>query len=174
MNFAHFVTSTTGLIHVVASMCALLLGTVILLSTKGTPRHRIIGRLYAVTMLIVLITAFLTYRLFGTWGLFHWTAVISSVTLICGLVPILTKRPINSYRSRHFSFMYWSVIGVYGAFVSETLVRMPQVVVESGIPNSVFYNMTGVGTAMVMGCGVYFFLKLKPTWDKQFAVRRTE
>lgn len=64
--------------------------------------------------------------------------------------------------------MYWSVIGVYGAFVSETLVRMPKVVVESGIPNSVLYNMTGVGTAFVMGLGVYFFLKLKPKWDIQF------
>jgi len=37
-------------------------------------------------------------------------------------------------------------MGVYGAFVSETLVRMPKVVVNSGIPNSVFYNMTGIGT----------------------------
>ncbi len=59
-------------------------------------------------------------------------------------------------------------MGVYGAFVSETLVRMPKVVVESGITNSVFYNMTGIGTAIVMGLGVYFFLKLKPKWEKQF------
>jgi hypothetical protein len=45
---------------------------------------------------------------------------------------------------------------------------MPKVVVESGIPNSVFYNMTGIGTAIVMGLGVYYFLKFKPKWDKQF------
>jgi len=62
-------------------------------------------------------------------------------------------------------------MGVYGAFVSETLVRMPKVVVESGIPNSVFYNMTGIGTALVMGLGVYYFLKLKPKWDKQFETK---
>jgi len=67
--------------------------------------------------------------------------------------------------------MYWSIMGVYGAFVSETLVRMPKVVVESGIPNSVFYNMTGIGTALVMGLGVYFFLKLKPKWDRQFEIK---
>ena len=62
-------------------------------------------------------------------------------------------------------------MGVYGAFVSETLVRMPKVVIESGIPNSVFYNMTGIGTAIVMGLGVYFFLKNKSKWDKQFAIK---
>ena len=168
MNFGNFITSDTGMIHFVSSILALLLGTLILVLNKGTTKHKIIGRLYALTMLVVLITAFMTYRLFGTWGIFHWTAVISSLTLICGLIPILTKRPTNNYISLHFSFMYWSIMGVYGAFVSETLVRMPKVVVESGIPNRFFYYMTGIGTAIVMGLGVYFFLKNKPKWDKQF------
>lgn len=168
MNFGNFITSNTGLIHFIASIFALLLGTLVLILPKGTSKHKIIGRLYALTMLVVLTTAFMTYRLFGTWGIFHWTAVISSLTLICGLIPILTKRPTNNFKSLHFSFMYWSIMGVYGAFVSETLVRMPKVVVESGIPNSVFYNMTGIGTAIVMGLGVYFFLKNKSKWDKQF------
>jgi len=174
MNFENFITSETGLIHFIASIFALILGTFILVLNKGTTKHKILGRLYALTMLVVLITAFMTYRLFGTWGIFHWTAVISSLTLVCGLIPILIKRPINNYKSFHFSFMYWSIMGVYGAFVSETLVRMPKVVVESGIPNSVFYNMTGIGIVLVMGLGVYFFLKFKPKWDRQFGIKRPE
>ncbi len=168
MRFENFVTSNTGLIHFIASLFALLFGTLVLMLPKGTAKHKTIGRLYGWSMLVVLITAFMTYRLFGKWGIFHWTAVISSFTLFAGLVPILTKRPTNNYVSLHLSFMYWSVMGLYGAFVSETLVRMPKVVVESGIPNSVFYNMTGIGTALVMGFGVYFFLKLKPKWGEQF------
>lgn len=168
MNFGNFITSNTGLIHFIASIAALVLGTFVLFLPKGTSKHKTIGRLYGFTMLVVLTTAFMTYRLFGTWGIFHWTAVISSLTLFGGLLPILTKRPTNNYLSLHFSFMYWSIMGVYGAFVSETLVRMPKVVVESGIPNSAFYNMTGIGTAIVMGLAVYFFLKFKPKWDKQF------
>ena len=170
MNFGNFITSHTGLIHFIASIFSLLLGTLVLVLQKGTLKHRIIGRIYTLAMLVVLTTAFMTYRLFGTWGIFHWTAVISSLTLICGLVPILTRRPSKHYISLHFSFMYWSIMGVYGAFVSETLVRMPKVVIESGIPNSVFYNMTGIGTALVMGIGVYFYLKNKPKWDKQFGL----
>ncbi len=168
MNFGSFITSSTGLVHFIASVFALLLGTFVLMLPKGTMKHKVIGRIYALTMLVVLTTAFMTYRLFGTWGIFHWTAVVSTLTLICGLIPILTKRPVKNYISLHFSFMYWSIIGIYGAFVSETLVRMPKVVVESGIPNSVFYKMTGIGTALVMGLGVYFFIKLKPKWDRQF------
>ena len=132
--------------------------------TKETTKHKMIGRLYVLTMLVVLVTAFMTYRLFGTWEIFHWTAVISSLTLICGLIPVLIKRPINNYKSLHFSFMYWSIMGVYGAAVSEILIRMPKVVVESGIPNSVFLQYNGVETALVMGIGVYLFLKLKPKW----------
>ncbi|MFN4233675.1 MAG: hypothetical protein ACK4IK_02590 [Bacteroidia bacterium] len=172
MNFENFITSETGLVHFIASVFALLLGTLVLVLPKGTLKHKIIGRLYALTMLVVLTTAFMTYRLFGTWGIFHWTAVISSVTLICGLMPILTRRPAKNHISLHFIFMYWSVMGVYGAFVSETLVRMPKVVIESGIPNNVFYQMTGIGTAIVMGLGVYFFLKLKPKWDIQFGQKK--
>jgi uncharacterized membrane protein len=168
MNFGNFITSWTGLIHFVFSIIALLLGTLVLAMEKGTIKHKLIGKLYTMAMFVVLISAFMTYRLFGTWGIFHWTAVVSSLTILLGLIPILTKRPRNNYVTVHFSFMYWSVIGVYGAFVSETLVRMPKVVIESGIPNSVFYNMTGIGTALVMGLGVWYFLKLKPKWDKQF------
>ncbi len=172
MSFGNFITSQTGLIHFIASMVALLLGTAILFGQKGTKAHKIVGKFYALTMLVVLITAFMTYRLFGTWGIFHWTAVISSLTLLCGLLPILTKRPFNNYKSIHYSFMYWSIMGVYGAFVSETFVRMPNVVVESGIPNSFFYNMTGIGTGLVMFIGVYFFLKLKPKWDRELGEER--
>jgi len=168
MDFGNFITSNTGLIHFIASLFALLFGTLILVLPKATAKHKTIGRLYGLSVLVVLVTAFLTYRLFGTWGIFHWSAVVSCLTLFAGLFPIVAKRPTNNHVSLHFSFMYWSVMGVYGAFVSETLVRMPKVVVESGIPNSVFYTMTGVGTALVMGFGVYYFVKFKPKWDLQF------
>jgi uncharacterized membrane protein len=171
MNFENFITSTTGLIHFIASIFALLLGTIVLVLTKGTLKHKIVGRLYTLTMIVVLTTAFMTYRLFGNWGIFHWTAVISSLTLICGLIPILIRRPTGNYISLHFSFMYWSIIGVYGAFVSETLVRIPKVVVVSGIPNNVFFIMTGIGTSIVIGLGIYFFLKNKSKWEKQFGLK---
>jgi uncharacterized membrane protein len=168
MNFDYIISNNIGLFHLIASIIALLTGTANLTLTKGTVLHRRIGYVYAVSMLVLLLTAFMIYRLFGGWGIFHWTAVISTLTLICGLVPILTRRPAKSYVSLHFSFMYWSVIGLYGAFVAETLVRLPKVVIESGIPNKVFYNMTGLAAALTIALGAFFFIKLKPKWAKQF------
>lgn len=169
MNFENFITGSTGLIHFIASLMALLTGTFVLLMPKGTTKHKRIGQIYVMSMLVVLSTAFMTYKHFGNWGIFHWTAGISSITLILGFIPIYLRRPLNSYISLHFCFMYWSVMGVYAAFVSETLVRMPKVVVDSNIPNKVFYQMTGIGTALIMALGLSFFLKYKPKWNKQFA-----
>lgn len=168
MKFSNFIKSNIGLVHFLFSMLSLVSGTAVLILNKGTLRHKLIGKLYSLSMLVVLTTAFMTYRLFGKWGIFHWTAVISSLTLIAGIIPIYYKVPAKKYISLHYSFMYWSVLGVYGAFVSETLVRMPKVVAESGIPNRVFYSLTGIGTAVVMGLGVFYFLKFRSKWDTQF------
>ena len=117
MNTNNIIGNEIGLIHLIASVVALIAGTLILFLTKGTQLHKRIGYTYVTSMTILLITAFMIYRLFGTWGVFHWTALISTLTLICGLVPILTRRPTNNYISLHFSFMYWSVIGLYGCLL---------------------------------------------------------
>jgi uncharacterized membrane protein len=81
MNLENFITSNTGLIHFIASIAALLLGTFVLILPKGTSKHKVIGRLYALAMLVVLSTAFMIYGLLGNWRIFHWTAVISTLTI---------------------------------------------------------------------------------------------
>ena len=168
MNFNYLITDNVGLLHLIVSIVALVTGSLVLGMTKGTKNHKRIGYVYSLAMLLALVTAFTMYNLFGKWGIFHWTALVSSLTIACGLIPIFTKRPKNNFISIHFSFMYWSVIGLYGAFMAETFVRLPKIVVESGIPNTMFYNMTGIAVATTMGLGAYFFIKLKPKWEKTF------
>jgi uncharacterized membrane protein len=109
LNISQFVSGNIGLLHLIASIGALILGTIVLSMRKGTQLHRKIGYGYAVCMTILLITAFMLYNLFGRWGIFHWTAVISSVTLLAGIVPMLIKSK-NAIKL-HISFMYWSVMG---------------------------------------------------------------
>ena len=168
MNFEHIITDNIGLLHLIVSVFAMVAGSLVLGLTKGTKTHKRIGYIYSSAMLLVLVTAFSMYNLFGVWGIFHWTAVVSSLTIGFGLIPIFTKRPKKNYISLHFSFMYWSVIGLYGAFMAETFVRLPKIVVDSGVPNSMFYNMTGIAVGITMGIGAYFFIKLKPKWDNLF------
>ncbi len=163
MNFEHVFTGQIGVIHFVASMIALVLGTMVLMSKKGTSWHKKMGYAYSIAMLVLLVTAFMLYNLFGKFGIFHWAAVVSSLTLIAGLLPMFLKKP-KSYITMHFNSMYWSVFGLYGAFMAEVLVRIPTVVVESGVPNHVFYNMVGVAVFITMGAGYFIMWRKKKTW----------
>jgi len=160
--------SVTGHIHFIASITALLSGTFVLSVKKGTQNHIRAGYLYTASMVIVLITAFMIYRLFGGWGMFHWAAVISTATLAAGMIPIWIKKPAQLYISLHFSFMYWSIMGLYGAFFAETFVRLPSLVVIDGVPNSAFYNMVGISVFFTMAIGGWFFYRNLPKWKMEF------
>jgi uncharacterized membrane protein len=159
---------TIGLIHLIAAICSLFSGTTILFIAKGTQLHKKAGYIYVVSMVVTIITAFMIYRLWGGWGIFHYAAIISSVTLLGGMIPVITRYPTNSYIILHFSFMYWSVIGLYGAFFAEIMTRVPPLIFSDGTSVSIFLNTTGITVAIVMAIGGYYFYKHKDNWEKQF------
>lgn len=154
-----------GAVHLFASVVALATGTQVLWMDKGTQLHRQIGHVYCASMLVVIITAFSIYRLFGGFGVFHILAIVSFVTLLAGMLPVLLKKPRNSHIALHFSFMYWSVIGLYAAFVSEMLTR---------IPESPFFGMVGIATFVVMIIAQILFIKYKKSWQQQFNSQEEE
>lgn len=152
----HIIFSFTGLVHFIAAIIALAGGTLVLTLEKGTTQHIYIGYIYAASMVILNGTAFGIYRLFGGFGPFHIAAIISLVTIIGGMIPVLTRKPDGSWLTMHFSFMYWSVIGLYAAFASEILTR---------IPESPFFGMVGLATAAIMIGGAIFFRRSKEDWS---------
>lgn len=99
------------------------------------------------------------YRLFGGFGPFHIAAVVSGLTLAGGILPVMLRKP-DGLLAIHFSFMYWSVLGLYAAFVSEVLVRVPQ---------SPFFGMVGFGTGTGMLIGGGWFYYRKDYWEQQFS-----
>ncbi|WP_194976984.1 DUF2306 domain-containing protein [Aquiflexum lacus] len=153
----NLINNQIGLIHFIASVLALVFGSAVLVMTKGSKIHSRAGYLYVVSMVVMLATAFMLYNLFGKWGIFHYFAVVSSCTLILGMIPILVRNQIKNWAYLHFSFMYWSVIGLYAAFVSEMLTRIPEVP---------FYNMVGLATAGVMLVGGILFGINKAKWSR--------
>ena len=165
MNFGNLVADNVGMVHLLFSILSLITGSMVLLKTKGTISHKRVGYVYAIAMLGVIVTAFMIYRLFGKFGIFHWLALLSLFTLLAGMIPMFLKKP-KGYISLHYNFMYWSVFGLYAAFAAETLVRIPDVVIDSEIPNTTFYNMTGIAVGIVMTLGWYFSFKNKKHWDK--------
>jgi len=163
-------SSYTGLVHLLASCVALVAGMWVLATAKGTVRHRRIGYVYVVAMVVLNVTAMMIYRLFGGFGIFHVLALVSGATLAAGMVPLLLRRP--SGVAWHLSMMYWSVVGVYAAFVAEVLVRLPRLMaLATGEPMAMFYNLVGVGTALVMVAGGIGFGRYRQRWMDAFGRR---
>lgn len=148
-----------GFIHLMASVFALASGTQVMWMKKGTKLHKQIGYLYAASMLTVFVTSFFIYRLFGGFGIFHIAAIVGFLTLLAGMLPVITKKPKEKWIRLHYSFMYWSVIGLYAAFISETLTR---------IPDTPFYGMLGLATFGVMLVASLCFAFLQKKWDKKY------
>lgn len=159
----NLVGDNIGLIHLISSISALIFGSIVLIIKKGTTRHKQIGYAYVLSMAILLATAFMIYRLFSGWGIFHYATIASLVTIVFGMIPIWTKKPNYTWRLRHFSFMYWSVIGLYAAFASEVLTR---------IPETSFFGMVGVATGLIMILGGVLFSINKPKWIKTFGIKK--
>lgn len=148
-----------GFVHLLASILALASGSQVLLMKKGTRMHKQIGYLYAFSMLIVCVSAFFIYRLFGGFGVFHVAAIVGFLTLLAGMLPIMLKRPQGKWLRLHYAFMYWSVIGLYAAFISELLTR---------IPDTPFYGMLGLATMGVMLIANICYVYSLRRWNQKY------
>jgi uncharacterized membrane protein len=123
-----------GWTHTVAAVTALVAGAAVLLTRKGTRRHRQLGWAYVGSMLLLNATALLIYRLFGRFGPFHVGAVFSFVTVVAGTAAALGARRARARGDgvgraraleRHYQWMTWSYVGLAAAAVSEIATRMP-------------------------------------------------
>lgn len=121
--------SSYGVVHLTFSFVAIGAGGVVVLMPKGTRWHRTVGHLYATSMAGVIVTAFSIYRLTGSFGVFHFAAIVGGFTLIGGLWSVLARRPKKHWIEAHATWMSWSYIGLLAAFAAETMTRfvMPRV-----------------------------------------------
>ncbi len=158
---ANLFGDTYGFIHLIASLLALITGFMVLVMKKGTKSHVKVGYIYVLSMALLIATSFMIYRLFNGWGIFHYTSIISLITIALGMIPIWTKKPVNSWKYLHFSFMYWSVVGLYAAFAAEILTR---------IPETPFFGMVGIATTVIMLIGGIYFGMNKAKWMIIFGI----
>lgn len=154
--------SPMGVLHLASSVVAMLLGAYMLWANKGTQRHKKVGYAYCLSMLSVNITAFGIYHLWGRFGVFHGFALLSLFSLLSGMIPIMVRKNARTL-GLHLNFMYWSVIGLYCAFVAEVLVRVPIPFLHGNLGTGVF-----IGTFGVMFLGSLGFNKYKAEWHKRF------
>jgi uncharacterized membrane protein len=141
-----------GYVHTSAAMAALLFGAFVFPMLKGTRLHKVLGYLYATALFATNVTAFCLYHLTGHFGLFHVAAIVSFVTLLAALIPVITRRPKNSWLSLHYKYTSWSYIGLLAAAVSEAAVRLP---------HAPFWPAVAVGSAVFFGTGGWLITQMK-------------
>ncbi len=112
-------------LHTIVGFSSLAFGALVLFNIKGTLKHKILGKLYVVSMLILNLTAFGIYGLFNYgWGIFHWAAIASLATVLAGVLVLIFRKKIKSWLLIHYELMIWSYLGLLGATSNELFVHI--------------------------------------------------
>lgn len=116
--------------HALGASLALLLGAVNLLGKpKGDRPHRIIGRVWVVSMYWTVVSSFFIRELNpGSFSWIHGLSVFTFATLTIGLWAAMTNR-IHTHRT----YMRGSYFGAVGAFIGAIVVPtrdIPQLAIE--------------------------------------------
>ena len=96
-------------LHIVAAVSSLILGIVVLSMPKGTPLHKLLGRIWVTIMAFVAAGSF-SIRGLGEDGGLSWIHLLSAITLVSLVYAVIMIRRGN--RRAHFSAMIGSFIGV--------------------------------------------------------------
>ena len=118
-------------------------------------------------MTISIITTFMISPLSKGWLFFHYAAVVSLLTILLGMIPIWTKKPVNRWKYFHFSFMYWSVMVLYVAF-AEFLTQVPY----SPFFGVGMVGMVGIASGVIMIIGAIFFGLNISKWREVFSLEK--
>jgi uncharacterized membrane protein len=155
-----------GLIHLISGIVALVFGGLVILMKKGTKIHKRIGYVYAFSMTVLILSSFGIYRLFGKFGLFHYLSLVSTFSLVAGMLPMFKKvRTVKDYEI-HFKRMYWSVVGLFAAFTAESFVRIPKF--------GSFWAAVAWSFALIFVVCFITFIKMRPVWSDKFGIGKNK
>lgn len=112
-------------------------GAVVVALPKGTSRHRVWGTAYAVALVLVNVAA-LSLHLERDFGLFHWLAVASLVTLAVGVSPLLLGHRSEAVLATHAYCMTWSYAGLLAAGCGQSAVALGEDGVAWVVPAVIF------------------------------------
>lgn len=150
--------------HIIFGFSSLAFGLYILLTTKGTKLHKTIGKLYVISMVLLNVTAFCIYDLFGGFGIFHWAAVVSSLTIAGGIGVLVLRNMIKNWLALHYELMVWSYIGLLAATSNEMFVHVP---IFKELAKT-FSPAPLISMLLVFSIGAWWEIKDKPRLTKRF------
>lgn len=155
--------SSVSVVHLLAVLVALVSGTWVVCSPKGTRGHRAWGRLYVGSLGAGLLTAFGIYSLFGRFGIIHWGALVSVAVLLLGTGAVWRRPRPAGWLRWHYLGMGASVTSLYAALVVESTYRF--------FPATYFWWSTLGPAGVVFVAGVLVLHRYYPTWAAQLTKR---
>ncbi len=98
-------------VHTTFSILALLAGLIFLLP-KGTKKHKKIGYIYSISMILCVVTSFGLFNLWGSFGVYHVLSIVSFLTLVIALYFPLFGRKNKKWILQHSIWMGYSYVGL--------------------------------------------------------------
>ena len=120
-----FVQGPLGAFHFASAIVALICGAIVLSNPKGTAKHKRLGYIYFASMLALNLSAIPITNMTGSIGLFHLFVVMSLPTTLAALYFPLFGRTNPNWKTQHFTYMFWSYVGLIAASIAEGMVRLP-------------------------------------------------
>ena len=133
--------------HILAALTALGAGATVLLLPKGTLRHRVIGKVYVVSLVLVNVAALSLHRE-AVFGVFHALAVASLITIAVGLTPLLLGKRSPTVIGTHAFCMTWSYAGLVAAGCGQLAVAVGQDLAAWVVPAVIATVLTISGVAI--------------------------
>lgn len=153
-----------GLVHLIAGIAAVILGGGVLILKKGSALHKKIGYAYCASMVVLIATSFMIYRLFDGFGVFHFFSLVAIFSLVMGMAPMFKPKRSPADYETHFTRMYFSVVGLYAAFAAESFVRIPKL--------GGFWQIVAWSFVLVLAASMVVFFRKRPQWSKKFGKGR--
>jgi uncharacterized membrane protein len=112
-----------GWFHSIACLIALAAGAYGFATRKGSPRHRLTGQIYMVSMIALNLSALGVYRL-GVFFFPHMLAIVTLVVITIGWAAARTHWPRPVWKHIHLSAMIASYYLLIGGGVNEVFLRI--------------------------------------------------
>jgi uncharacterized membrane protein len=112
-----------GWVHFLASLAAIAFGLLVLICPKGTPVHRMRGRMYAAAIVLTCVTALGIYRT-GRFFFPHWFAAATLIVTAIGVASAHWKTPRTGWRHLHPTCMLASLYILLTGAVNELFLRV--------------------------------------------------
>lgn len=148
--------------HVMAAVTALAVGAAVLVLPKGVGWHRLVGSAYVVCLVAVDVAALSVHKE-ATFGVFHALAVVSLLTLVAGVSPLLLGRRSPWAVNMHAYCMTWSYAGLVAAGCGQLAVN-----IESGLGMGSALVPTVIGVVLAIS-GWLIFRRVPPLVAHQFS-----